>query len=87
MRYRRFGKTELDISIFSLGTMRALESSATMTATVQRAWQLGINHFETAPSYGVSERLLGQAFRELGLPRSNFFSHEQTITQGGSSGN
>ncbi|ANV83294.1 oxidoreductase [Picosynechococcus sp. PCC 7003] len=82
MRYRRFGKTELDISIFSLGTMRALDSSETMTATLQRAWQLGINHFETAPSYGTSERLLGQAFRELGLPRSKFFFTSKLLPKG-----
>ncbi|MBV5260296.1 aldo/keto reductase [Synechococcus moorigangaii CMS01] len=85
MRYRRFGKTELEISIFSLGTMRALTNAATMTATVARAWALGINHFETAPSYGASERLLGQAFRTLGLPRSKFFLTSKVLPKGDAS--
>lgn len=82
MRYRRFGKTELNISIFSLGTMRALESLATMTATVQRAWELGINHFETAPSYGNSEHFLGQACQRLKLPRSRFFLTSKLLPKG-----
>ncbi|MGL4375328.1 MAG: aldo/keto reductase, partial [Microcoleaceae cyanobacterium] len=46
MRYRRFGKTNLDFSIFSLGTMRYLASEEIAIKTVQKAISLGINHLE-----------------------------------------
>jgi len=67
MQYRRFGKTNLPLSVFSLGTMRCLASPAVATETVQRAIALGINHLETAQGYGNSERYLGEALRS-GLP-------------------
>ena len=59
-RQRRFGKTELRLSVFSLGTMRF--ASATAAADVlQAAISQGINHVETAPAYGDSESYMGQA--------------------------
>lgn len=61
MRYRRFGQTNLQLSVFSLGTMRCLASEAVMLATVQQAVALGINHIETARGYGKSEQFLGTA--------------------------
>jgi len=70
MHYRRFGKTNLHLSVFSLGTMRCL-TSADAQQTLQRAIQLGINHIETARGYGKSELYLGEALKaELGCPRS-----------------
>lgn len=60
---RRFGKTELAYSVFSLGTMRCLSSASVMEATVQRAIELGINHIETARGYGKSEEFLGAALQ------------------------
>lgn len=59
MRYRRFGKTNLQLSLFSLGTMRCLGSEETFFQTVQGAIARGINHLETAQGYGESERYLG----------------------------
>jgi D-threo-aldose 1-dehydrogenase len=40
-------------------------SDADALATVDRAWQLGIRNFDTAPHYGLglSERRLGSALR------------------------
>lgn len=73
MRYRRFGKTNLLLSVFSLGTMRYLESEENAVATVQRAIALGINHIETARGYGNSERYLGSALGQLNLPRQQFY--------------
>lgn len=58
---RRFGKTELAYSVFSLGTMRCLSSASVMKATVEEAIKLGINHIETARGYGKSEEFLGVA--------------------------
>ncbi|MGF1461187.1 MAG: aldo/keto reductase [Leptolyngbyaceae cyanobacterium] len=66
MHYRRFGQTELPLSVFSLGSMRSLASADTFTATLEAAVDAGINHVETARGYGQSEFLLGQALRRLG---------------------
>ncbi len=63
MRYRRFGKTNLQLSVFSLGTMRCLASSAEAYRTVNHAIAQGINHLETARGYGKSEQYLGEIFR------------------------
>ncbi len=67
MRYRRFGKTGLRLSVFSLGTMRYLDSPDNVWQTIQTAIVLGINHIETARGYGKSEEYLGKAIA-LGLP-------------------
>jgi predicted aldo/keto reductase-like oxidoreductase len=66
MQYRRFGKTELQLSVFSLGTMRSLVSDATFRAVVEAALAAGINHLETARGYGQSEVLLGRTLASLG---------------------
>ncbi|MBD2328305.1 aldo/keto reductase [Alkalinema sp. FACHB-956] len=71
MQYRRFGKTQLQMSVASLGTMRCLASQAVMEQTVQTAIAAGINHLETAQGYGSSERFLGQALQQGNWPRSD----------------
>ncbi|MFN7677476.1 MAG: aldo/keto reductase [Cyanobacteriota bacterium] len=53
------------VSLFTLGTMRALASPEAMEAVVRRAVAAGINHFETAPAYGPAERYLGAALAAL----------------------
>ncbi|MBE9116620.1 aldo/keto reductase [Lusitaniella coriacea LEGE 07157] len=63
MHYRRFGKTNLPLSIFSLGTMRCLASEENAKATLERAISLGINHIETARGYGKSEEYLGRILK------------------------
>ncbi|MCC6445322.1 MAG: aldo/keto reductase [Armatimonadetes bacterium] len=66
MHYRRFGKTDMTISVFTFGAMRippVTEEEA--VATVLRAVELGINHLETARGYGSSESLLGKAMPHL----------------------
>jgi uncharacterized protein len=74
MQYRRFGKTNLNLSIFSLGTMRCLASAENMQQTVHAAIQSGINHIETAQGYGKSEVYLGQAIAQgLPAPRERFY--------------
>ncbi|MFB2875853.1 aldo/keto reductase [Floridanema aerugineum] len=74
MRYRRFGKTNLWLSVFSLGTMRYLECEGNAIATVQQAVAQGINHIETARGYGKSEEYLGVALSAgLDLPRSQLY--------------
>lgn len=67
MQYRRFGKTNLSLSVFSLGTMRGLGNPAKFQQTLQQALQKGINHLETASAYGKSEDYIGKTLRQ---PRS-----------------
>lgn len=74
MKYRRFGKTDRSLSIFSLGLMRCLASEEVAYQTVQQAVRLGINHLETASGYGKSEQYLGTALKAgLPLSRSELF--------------
>jgi predicted aldo/keto reductase-like oxidoreductase len=78
MQYRRFGRTEIRMPVFTCGGMRYQhewqdlpldqvppESQANLEATVRRAVELGINHIETARGYGSSERQLGLALSKL----------------------
>jgi uncharacterized protein len=72
MQYRRFGKTNLSVSVFTLGTMRYLASATTAYQTLQSAIALGINHIETAQGYGQSELYLGQALQQgIGAARDS----------------
>ena len=48
---RSFGKGA-KVSLFTLGTMRATESLEKMHNIIKSAHHVGINHIETAPSYG-----------------------------------
>lgn len=78
MLYRRFGRTELQMPIFSCGGMRyqykwqdvnwqdvPKENQSNVEATIRRAIDLGINHIETARGYGSSEMQLGAVLPQL----------------------
>jgi uncharacterized protein len=78
MRYRRFGRTELQMPVISCGGMRyqhkwqdvppnevPAASQRNLEATVHRALELGINHIETARGYGTSEMQLGAVLPSL----------------------
>ena len=78
MKYRRFGKTELQVPVFSCGGMRyqhkwddidpsevPADGQANLEATIHRALELGINHIETARGYGSSEMQLGLVLPKL----------------------
>ena len=78
MLYRRFGRTELQMSVFSCGGMRyqqawkdlapheiPADNQANLEATIRRALQVGINHIETARGYGSSEMQLGWALPQF----------------------
>lgn len=86
MQYRRFGRTDLQMPVFSCGGMRYQHSwkdvppdqipqknQENLEATIRRALEAGINHIETARGYGSSEMQLGQILPTL--PR------EQIIVQ------
>lgn len=53
------------VSLFTLGTMRSVESVAQMGAVLTAALEAGINHLETAPAYGPAESFLGTVLAEL----------------------
>ena len=61
---RSFGRGR-PVSLFTLGTMRALESAGALAAVLEAALAVGINHIETAPAYGPAEAFLGQALAAL----------------------
>ena len=63
-RRRAFGDGP-SVSLFTLGTMRALQSQEQMLSVLRSALEAGINHVETAPAYGPAETFLGQALRQL----------------------
>lgn len=78
MKYRRFGKTELQVPVFSCGGMRyqhkwddidpsevPADGQANLEATIHRAIELGITHIETARGYGSSEMQLGLVLPKL----------------------
>lgn len=73
MEQRRFGKTNLNLSVCSLGTMRCLASPQTNRETIAQAIALGVNHLETAKGYGQSENYLGQTLQDLAIPRQNIY--------------
>lgn len=73
MEYRRFGRTQLQMPIFSCGGMRyqfkwqdvpawqiPRNNQRNLEATIRRAIEVGINHIETARGYGTSEIQLGR---------------------------
>ncbi len=66
MRYRRLGRTELEVSELGFGAARgATENPAQFIATVHACFDAGINFVDTAESYddGDSERVLGEALQ------------------------
>ena len=63
---RIFGKGA-KVSLFTLGTMRATESLEKMYSIIKNAHYVGINHIETAPSYGEAEILIGSSIKKLAI--------------------
>lgn len=78
MRRRRFGRTNLQIPVFSCGGMRyqqkwsdipwsevSADVQANLEATIHRSVEVGINHIETARGYGSSEMQLGPVLAQF----------------------
>ena len=67
MKYRRFGRTEMMVSQFSLGCMQFTGESPeeNAIATIERAVEVGVNHIETARGYGNSEQRVGKALTRI----------------------
>ena len=75
---RSFGKG-CNVSLFTLGTMRATENLDKMYTLIKSAHDTGINHLETAASYGNSEKLIGKALKKLEISE-NIFRKDWIIT-------
>jgi predicted aldo/keto reductase-like oxidoreductase len=86
MQYRRFGRTNLQLSVITLGGMRYHDGwnpprdevpARTLEQcrnTVLSAFEAGINHIETAHGYGKSEHCYGRVLgEELRVPRERYF--------------
>ncbi len=82
MKYAKLGRTGLLVSKLCLGTMTfggdggiwkfiGKQQQEEADALIARAFEAGINFFDTADVYsaGESERILGQALRNTKLPR------------------
>lgn len=78
MKYRRFGRTNLQMPVISCGGMRYQHkwqdvppheipraNQENLEACIHRALGLGINHIETARGYGTSEMQLGEVLPKL----------------------
>ena len=92
MKYRRFGRTELQMPVFSCGGMRYQfkwqdvppaeippDNQANLEATIHRSLELGINHIETARGYGSSEMQLGNLLPTL--PRDKIIVQTKVAPQ------
>ena len=73
--------TDMDVSRVGMGlgaatgSYRYVRDESLAVATVQQAYALGVNFFDTSPIHGhdrLGERAMGQAFR--GLPRESFYA-------------
>ena len=92
MKYRRFGRTELNMPVISCGGMRYQHqwqdvapqdipraNQENLEACIHRALALGINHIETARGYGTSEMQLGALLPKL--PREKMIVQTKVAPQ------
>jgi len=70
MNKRALGNTGLKVSELSLGGGQFYSGCTVeqVKEVVKAAFSAGINYCDTAPGYGQSEKLLGQAFADVGQP-------------------
>jgi len=83
MRYRKLGRTGTLVSEICFGTMTfggegfwqvvGKQDQATANALVKKSFDAGVNFYDTANAYsfGVSEKILGQSLKDLGLARDD----------------
>lgn len=77
MQYRRLGRAGVKVSVFSYGSWLTFGSQQEADQSLQcmnAAYEAGINFFDNAEVYagGEAERVMGDAFRELGWPRHSY---------------
>ncbi len=77
MEYRRLGNAGIKVSLLSFGSWVTFHNQLgqdTALQCMQAAWEAGVNFFDNAEVYanGRSERIMGEALRELGWPRESY---------------
>jgi voltage-dependent potassium channel beta subunit len=77
MPYRRLGRSGLKVSVLSFGswvTFGSQLSRQSAAESLDAARQAGVNFFDNAEAYagGESERIMGDAIRELGWKRHEY---------------
>lgn len=77
MEYRRLGRSGLKVSVLSFGSWVTFGSqldTALARDCLAAAYDAGVNFFDNAEVYGGgdSERIMGQAFAELGWSRDSY---------------
>ena len=70
MQFRKLGRTDLLVSEIGLGTYKNLDVNSSegqlhCNALVEKAVNCGVNFFDTAPMYGRSEEVLGNALYHI----------------------
>ena len=74
MEYRKLGSSDLNVSVIGFGAWGiggapfwSSEGDNISVKSIQKAYDLGVNFFDTAPVYGFgrSERLIGQALKPV----------------------
>lgn len=67
---RRFGKIDFEVTTLGLGGQASIQwtpAGIDPVAIIMKAYQLGINYYDTSNYYGPSQLNYGKAFRQLGL--------------------
>lgn len=80
MQYRRLGRSGLKVSVLSFGSWVTfanadqIETAKQAAECLDAAKEAGVNFFDNAEAYaaGESERVMGEAFRELGWQRHEY---------------
>jgi voltage-dependent potassium channel beta subunit len=80
MPYRRLGRSGLQVSVLSFGSWvtfanaNQIENAAAAAECLSVAKEAGVNFFDNAEIYagGESEKVMGQAFRDLGWQRHEY---------------
>ena len=77
MKYRRLGSSGLQVSALSFGSWVTFGTQINVSDAVEAlaaAYDHGVNFFDNAEAYenGESERIMGQALKQLGWPRDSY---------------
>ena len=77
MEYRRLGSAGVKVSVLGFGSWVSFDNQLGVdeaTACMQAAYEAGCNFFDNAEAYagGESERIMGEALRQLDWPRWSY---------------
>jgi voltage-dependent potassium channel beta subunit len=77
MSYRRLGRSGLKVSVLSFGSWVTFKNQVDVDRAVEcmaAAYDAGVNFFDNAEAYagGESERIMGDAIRQLGWERHSY---------------